>query len=251
MSAAMAERPPTPMSLAAELCLGTVQAIESRLGLQETLCAPLVSAIDGSPVGTHRVLARDDVAALVYVGMTVEAFGLDSHMCFAFTPATSPVPHFTVDSVLAGPHYAFHLDLIPRLDPGANLTYIDHCYGPLTEVHGTTQEIQGLTPAHLSPRQWQLMSAWMLAHRADETAFREVFGAVAAYRDQWLRLVDAGVPDEVVEGTTPHDRQRRDTRNREAIFNPQVDPVWARVDQLLGPEVSAGIRASLKTAARD
>ena len=113
------------MSLSADLCLGTVEAIADRLELEETVHTPLASAMDGSPVGAHRVLARDGVAALVYVGMTVEAFGLDSHMCFAFTPGgAAQCPHFTVDSVLAGPHYAFHLDLIPRLDPGANLAYI-------------------------------------------------------------------------------------------------------------------------------
>ena len=238
------------MSLSADLCLGTVEAIASRLELEETVHTSLASAMDGSPVGAHRVLARDGVAELVYVGMTVEAFGLDSHMCFAFTPAASPVPHFTVDSVLAGPHYAFHLDLIPRLDPGANLAYIDHCYGPLTEVHDETMQIEGLTPAHLSPRQWQLMSAWMLAHRADEDGFRAVFDAVAAYRDHWLGLVDAGVPDEATGGATAEQLADRDARNRAAIFNPDVDPVWARVDQLLGPETSADIQASLKTAAR-
>ena len=238
------------MSLSADLCLGTVEAIADRLELAETVSTPLASAMDGSSVGAHRVLARDGVAALVYVGMTVEAFGLDSHMCFAFTPADSPVPHFTVDSVLAGPHYAFHLDLIPRVDPGANLAYLDHCYGPLTEVHDKVAEIEGLTPAHLSPRQWQLMSAWMLAHRADEDGFRAVFGAVAAYRDHWLGLVGDGVPADAIGGATAEQLADRDARNRAAIFNPEVDPVWARVDQLLGPEVSADIQTSLKTAAR-
>ena len=237
------------MSLSADLCLGTVAAITDRLELAETQNTPLSSAIDGSPVGAHRVLARDGVGALVYVGMTVEAFGLDSHMCFAFTPADCAVPHFTVDSVLAGPHYAFHLDLIPRVDPGANLAYIDHCFGPLTEVHDETMQIEGLSPAHLSPRQWQLMSAWMLAHRADEDGFRAVFGAVAAYRDHWLGLVEAGVPEGTVGGAAAGQLAERDARNRDAIFNPEVDPVWARVDQLLGVETSADIRASLKTAA--
>ena len=238
------------MSLSADLCLGTVEAIASRLELEEAVSTPLASVMDGSPVGTHRVLTRDGVAALVYVGMTVEAFGLDSHMCFAFTPSVSPVPHFTVDSVRAGPHYAFHLDLIPRLDPGANLAYIDHCYGPLTEIHDETMQIEGLTPAHLSPRQWQLMSAWMLAHRADEDGFRAVFGAVTAYRDHWLGLVADGIPDEAIGEATAEQLTARDARNRAAIFNPEIDPVWARVDQLLGPEVSAAIRTSLKTAAR-
>ena len=238
------------MSLSADLCFGTVDAIAGRLELKETLHTPLAAAADGSPVGSHRVLARDGVAALVYVGMTVEAFGLDSHMCFAFTPGSSPVPHFTVDSVLAGPHYAFHLDLIPRVDPGANLAYIDHCYGPLTEAHREAGHIQGLAPAHLSPRQWQLMSSWMLAHRADEDGFRAAFGAVAAYRDHWLHLVETGVPDDAVGGTTAQQLSERDARNRAAIFSPDVDPVWARVDQLLGPQTSAAIRVSLTTAAR-
>ena len=239
------------MSLSADLCLGTVNAIAGRLELEETLNTPLTSAMDGSSVGTHRVLARDGVAALVYVGMTVEAFGLDSHMCFAFTPAASPVPHFTVDSVLAGPHYAFHLDLIPRVDPGANLAYIDHCYGPITEAHDEAAGISGLTPAHLSPRQWQLMSAWMLAHRADEEGFRGIFPVVAAYREHWLGLVEAGVPDEAIGGATAEQLANRDALSRAAIFSPAVDPVWARVDQLLGPETSTAIQTSLKTAARD
>ena len=238
------------MSLSAELCLGTVEAIAARLELEEAEHTPLVSAMDGSPVGAHRVLSREGVAALVYVGMTVEAFGLDSHMCFAFTPPASPVPHFTVDSVMAGPHYAFHLDLIPRLDPAANLAYIDHCYVPLDEAHSQAAGIDELTPAHLSRRQWQLMSAWMLAHRADEDGFREVFGVVAAYRDHWLELVVDGVPDDAVGGVGAEQLDERDARHRAALFNPEVDPVWAQVDRLLGPDMSARIRDSLKTAAR-
>ena len=238
------------MSLSADLCLSTVEAIAARLELEETESVPLTSAMDGSTVGVHRVLARDGVASLVYVAMTVEAFGLDSHMCFAFTPPTSPVPHFTVDSVLAGPHYAFHLDLMPRIDLGANLAYIDHCFVPLSESHGRAAEIDGLTPAHLSRRQWQLMSAWMLAHRADENGFRAVFDVVAAYRDHWLELVVGGVPTEAVGGATAEHLAERDARHRAALFNPDVDPVWAQVDRLLGPDASARIRTSLLTAGR-
>ena len=238
------------MSLSADLCLGTVEAITARLGLEETERTPLISAMDGSAVGAHRVLSRDGVAALVYVGMTVEAFGLDSHMCFAFTPPTSAVPHFTVDSVLAGPHYAFHLDLMPRVDPGVNVAYMDHCFVPLSDAHSQAAEIEGLTPAHLSRRQWQLMSAWMLAHRADGDGFRAVFGIVAAYRDHWLELVTGGVPDDAAGGATPEQLDERDARHRAALFNPDIDPVWAQVDRLLGPEASASIQASLKTAGR-
>ena len=239
------------MSLSADLCLSTVSAIETRLGLLETTNTPLVSALDGSTVGYHRVLTKADVASLVYVGMTVEAFGLDSHMCFAFTPQHSAVPHFTVDSVWAKPHYAFHLDLIPRVDPGAHLAYLDECYGPLTEMHDQVLGLEGLSRAHLSPRQWQLMSAWMLAHRADEDSFRGVFGAVEHYREHWLKLVDDGVSSEALVDVSAADLDRRDFRNRAAIFSPGVDPVWNRIDQLLGTQTSQDIQTSLRTAARN
>ena len=235
------------MSLTAGLAGETIDAIAAPLGLAETHCADLVSVVDGSDVGAHRVLAGGGVT-LVYVGMTVEAFGLDSHMVFAFTAPDSPVPHFTLDAVLAGPHYAFHLDLIPRLDPGASLAYLDHCFVPLSDAYEAAAGIDGLTPAHLSRRQWQLMSAWMLAHRADEAGFAAIGPTVAAYRDHWLGLVRDGVPEEALGGATAAALAERDRRNRAAVFNPDVDPVWAQVDRLLGADTSASIRASLRDA---
>lgn len=238
------------MSLTWDLASETIGVIAEALELTEIHDADLVSALDGSRVGAHRMLDGER-ASLVYVGMTVEAFGLDSHMVFAFSPPHSPVPHFTVDSVLAGPFYAFHLDLIPRVDPGAHLGYLRHCYEPLTEAHDGAARIEGLTPAHLSPLQWQLMSAWMLAHRADEASFAAIGPTVAAYRDHWVGLARDGVPEEALDGIGPAELAERDRRNRAAVFNPEVDPVWAQVDRLLGPETSASIRESLRTAGRD
>ena len=235
------------MSLTAGLAGETIDAVAAPLGLAETYCADLVSVVDGADVGTHRVLAGSGVT-LVCVGMTVEAFGLDSHMIFAFTAPDSPVPHFTLDAVLAGPHYAFHLDLIPRLDPGASLAYLDHCFVPLSDAYEAAAGIEGLTPAHLSRRQWQLMSAWMLAHRATEAGFATIGPTVAAYRDHWLGLVRDGVPEEALGGATAADLVERDRRNRAAVFNPDVDPVWAQVDRLLGPDTSASIRSGLRDA---
>ena len=237
------------MSLTWDLASETIGVIAESLDLAETHDADLVSALDGGRVGAHRVLDGER-ASLVYVGMTVEAIGLDSHMVFAFSPPQSAVPHFTVDSVLAGPHYAFHLDLIPRVDPGASLGYLRHCYEPLTEARAAAARIKGLTPAHLSELQWQLMSTWMLAHRADEAGFAAIEPTVAAYRDHWIGLASHGVPEEALEGVGPAELAERDRRNRAAVFNPEVDPVWAQVDRLLGPETSAAIRHSLRTAGR-
>ena len=148
------------MSLSADLCGRTLDHVVEALSLEEALdddggpAMTLVSPMGPDPVGALRRFDGD--ATVIYVGITVEAIGLDSHMMFAFTGPDSAVPHFTLDSVQAGPHNAFHLDLIPRVDPGANLAYLDHCFEPLTEAHDSAREIDGLEAAHLSPRQWQL-----------------------------------------------------------------------------------------------
>jgi hypothetical protein len=73
---------------------------------------------------------------------------------------------------------------------------------------------------------------------------------VDTYRDHWLALVSFGVPDSATGGATPESLAARDAANRAAIFSPEVDPVWARVDQLLGTEVSQGIQASLRDASQ-
>lgn len=235
--------------LSQQLCLSTVDVIADRLGLTErhgpdggplmTLTSPMSS----EPVGTVRHL-RGGVE-LIYVGLTVEMIGLDSHMMFAFTPADSAVPHFTLDSVRTADMFAFHLDLIPRLDLGAHLAYMDHCFLPLSATRAEASEIAGLSPAQLSPRQWALMSEWMLAFRADESAFREIDRVVAAYRDHWLEMREAGVPTTVVGGVDAGALAARNAANLAAIFDPDVDPVWANVERLIGSERAASVRRLL------
>ena len=243
------------MSLSGDLCGRTLDHVVDSLGLAEATdddggpTMTLASQMGPDPVGSLRRF--QGAADVVYVGITVDAIGLDSHMMFAFTPPDSAVPHFTLDSVLAGPHNAFHLDLIPRLDPGAHLAYLDHCFQPLTEAHDSAAEIEGLEAAQLSPRQWQLMSAWMLAHRADDSGFAAIDPIVDSYRDHWLALLADGVPPSATAGATADQLAQRDAANRAAIFSPEVDPVWAQIDRLLGEDTSAAIRAVLRTAGRD
>ncbi|MFM9037838.1 MAG: hypothetical protein ACKOJ9_09180 [Actinomycetota bacterium] len=246
------------MSLSADLCLSTVSHIVEALGLDEVsgyapdavhvLKSPM---IPDAPVGRMRVFRRDGVCELMYIGLTVPPIGLDSHMLFAFSPSDSAVPHFTLDSVAGGgqpdarAEFAFHLDLIPRLDLGAHLGYLRHCFEPLTSIRADAATIDGLSPAQLSPTQYAVMSAWMLVNRATETAFREVERAVIAYRDHWLGLVRNGVPKEALDGMGPDVIAERDRRNRAIVFDPSVDPVWGRVAQLVGADMSEVLRRRL------
>ena len=172
------------------------------------------------------------------------AIGLDSHMLFAFTRPDSAVPHFTVDAVFAGGSYAFHLDLIPRVDLGANLAYLRQVYEPLTETFMGARGTTGLSPAALGPLQLALMSPWMLAYRADEAAFRAIDPFVDRYLEHWLGLLAGGVTTDVSAAALA----ARDAANRAAIFDPTVDPVWQQVSRLIGEGTSERVRGFLREA---
>jgi hypothetical protein len=244
------------MSLPKNLAERTLARITERFRLEERTSpegGPLLTLKaqmgPGGPVnvGWVRELRGGPLGKVINVGIVVPPIGLDSHMIFAFTRDESPVPHFTIDSVGTGAFFAFHLDLIPRADLGANLAYMNAAFQPLTETFEATQKLEGLSPAKLSPRQNALMSPWMLAHRATEAAFSQIGTAVDTYLEHWFGLVERGLPAEVVEGLDGAALSRRDARQRAAIFSPEIDPVWNQVDRLVGPDVSATIRDLLKS----
>jgi hypothetical protein len=232
------------MSLPQQLSLNTLEKIQTRCHMTE-IGAPYISfssPMSPVPVGALRLFRGENVRKMVYIGLIVPSIGLDSHMIFAFTAPESPIPHFTLDSVLAGPHFAFHLDLIPRADLGANLTYMNAIFDALTPVFERARQIEGLTPAQLTPKQYALMSPWMLAYRANESAFERIQEPVNAYLEHWFHLVEHGLP---VEALPAGELAERDRLNRAAIFNPSVDKVWAQVERLVGVEMGERMRGIL------
>ena len=240
-------------SLPGKLFSTTLERLVERLGLEEQLndegdsYLPLVSHLPMAQgeVGSVRLFTGGPLFRVVTCSLAVEPIQLDSHMLFAFTPGNSAVPHFTLDSVKAGEHFAFHLDLIPRLDLGANLAYMDEVFGPLTPAYEAGSAIEGLSKAHLSPRQYAIMSPWMLANRASEEAFTSIDETVAAYQKHWFGLLDAGVSDAALEGSTPTELAERNLRNKRIIFDPNVDPVWERITSMIGEDAVAIQRALL------
>jgi len=240
-------------SLPAKLYEGTLQRLIDTLGLQEVrgegggAFLPLVSQLPmvQGEVGSVRVFNGGPLFRVVTCSLTVEPIQLDSHMLFAFTPGASAVPHFTLDSVKAGEHFAFHLDLIPRLDLGAHLTYMDEVFGPLTEAYEAGSAIEGLSKAHLSPRQYAIMSPWMLANRASEEAFAAIESTVQAYQQHWFTLLEKGVSASAIEGISAQALSDRNLRNKRIIFDPDVDPVWERITAMIGAEAVAKQRALL------
>lgn len=235
------------MSLAKALSDRTLDTIVTSFGLRE-IGAPylsLKSPMSPAPVGALRLFAGEAVKKLVTISIAVPPIGLDSHMIFAFTEEKSAAPHFTLDAVLAGPEYAFHLDLIPKADLGANLAYVDAVHGPLTASFDAAAKIEGLKPANISPRQRSLMSPWMLVHRANDSAFQAIGTHVLDYLAHWSALVRSGVSAPIVWGGDKDAMAQRDACVRDSIFSPSVDPVWAQVDRLVGAETGVALRKVL------
>lgn len=229
-------------SLSHQMHEQTLNSIVERFQMTEVVAddggpfLPLISQVPMAQgqVGQVRVFTGGPLTQLVTCSIVVPAIGLDSHMLFAFTETEGGVPHFTVDSVQTGEVYAFHLDLIPRLDLAVSLAYMDAVYVPLTETFTAHQAQPGLSQAQLDPRQLAVMSPWMLVNRADESAFRATFESVQAYLDHWFALMQDGVPEAALGDTTPAQRAARDRGHRRIIFNPEVDKVWNQITPLIG-----------------
>ena len=245
----------SPVSLPQALSEQTLAQIIDRYGLTEQHGddgGPAMRLVSHLPmaqgeIGDMRIYTGGPLHHLVTVRIVVPAMQLDSHMLFAFMPSGSPVPHYTVDSVAAGGHFAFHLDLIPRLDLGASLAYMDEVFSPLTEDYEAGVAIEGLAPAQLNNRQRAIMSPWMLAYRADASAFEAITQPVNAYLAHWMSLVDQGISGAALQGADAADLAERDRRNKAIIFNPDVDKVWAQIAPLIGEDASREIRETLAT----
>jgi len=216
---------------------------------------------EGKPCGKVRLFEGERIARVVYICIDHTMVArhvpgaplgrVDSHMIFAFTPAQSAVPHFTLDSIysfvppMPEPVLAYHLDLIPRVDVGAHLAYMDRVYGgDVNEAYAKTRSLPGFVPPSLTPRQIALMSPWMLAHRATPEAFAQI--PMEVYLDRFCELVEAGVPSACVSSMAREGLAERDSLNRSILFNPEVDPVWTQVERVIGAETGQRLRSLLK-----
>lgn len=226
-----------------DLSQRTRTRITEQLALHEQRPPLLLrSPLSPSPVGEVRVLAGGPLCRLVYVALGLPQLGLDSHMLFAATPPEQLVPHFTLDAVQTGDSYGFHLDLLPRLELCTHLDYLDEVYRPLTPALAALRQLDGVSSAELPVAQQALLNPWSVVGRATAAAFTRLEPIVSSYLEHWLALLARGV---TLPAPSPAVVAERDRRHLEALFSPAIDPVWSKLDRLLGSEQTARVRAIL------
>jgi hypothetical protein len=258
------DAPPPPSAVARpdrtgrDLVTSTLARVVATLGLTEETANgdamlplhALGGALDGRRIGEFRVFTHADGTRLVHSALTIDAFGMDTHQLYAFTAIDSPVPHLFLDTAIS-PNtegtFHFGLDLVPRVDLGANLDYTQAVYSALDEARVAALSQPGVLPVpSLGPLQWSIRSPWMVAAIVAPSDLRKLNDVVTAYVDQWLSLLANGLGDEVTESVAWQDLAERDRRNRSAMFSARTNPVWVLVDRLVGPETGSAMKALLR-----
>ena len=226
-----------------DLSQRTRARIQEKLGLHEQRPPlPLRSPLSPTPVGEVRVLAGGPLCRLMYVALALPQLGLDSHMLFAATPPEQMVPHFTLDAVQTGDSCSLHLDLLPRLELATHLDYMDLVYRPLTPALEALRQLEGVSPVQLPVPHQALLNPWSIVGRAIAAAFARIEPIVTAYLEHWLALVARGV---TLPEPGPAVITERDRRYLMALFSPSLDPVWSKLERLLGSEQTGRVRGIL------
>lgn len=235
------------LSVCEETVLESVDVLKRELSLEELkndgdVFLKLVSPSMPDFRGHVRVFrGHPEIDRMVTTSLYVPARNTQTHMVFCFAKEGSLVPHFTVDTADHGERIAFHLDLIPRRSVAANLDYMRGVYAPLTAAFEEIEYGERYGVVRITPEQRAVMSPWMLVKYAPLDVYPDIMKRIIpAYRSRFLDLLrsPAGL------GAT-HGSQGADVAHREALFDPSVDPVWPRLDRMVGPESSARIRGLL------
>ena len=76
-------------------------------------------------------------------------------------------------------------------------------------------------------------------------AFSAIDDVVKEYQAHWFGVLGRGVSTTALEGVSVADLHKRNGRNKEIIFDPDVDPVWERITAMIGQDAVDTQRALL------
>jgi hypothetical protein len=171
---------------------------------------------------------------------------MDTHQFYAYTAPDSELPHLFVDVAISpGTEGTFHvgIDMIPRVDLGANVAYMQELFLPLTQAQKDGMDVPGvMTADSVGPMHYALRSPWMFAAFVKDDSIAGCATVRDTYVDHWIKLLQDGVSPAVKDEVASQDLSGRDQRNRAALFSPRTNPVWNILGRMVGDEQATRMR---------
>ncbi len=187
---------------------------------------------------------------LLWLRLAVPMLGVDVERVFAFSPATSTIPHLSLARATTGAPgmpglSTFTADLLPRVDLAVNAAYAKLLYGPLErQIDAFRHRLASAAGAvEVAPWRNRMASPWALRCTAGEDLRGVAGGLVEVYGRRCVELCTAGSAALEVAGLHAPAPQIRDRRLRAGLCDPQSEPLWTELDRLCGRAATIAVRA--------
>jgi hypothetical protein len=195
-------------------------------------------------VGELRVYrGRGRVQKVVSSRFALGTPAMDSHSVVVFTQPDCPVPHFGLDSVQLDTRVHLYVDLLPKLDLGVSLDYLDACYVPLSDTRRELEQDARFTPSVAPLRHRALLSPWHALYTLDPSELGAAEMYVERYLTHWASLLRSDDPSLASQPQVAE----RDRRYRATLYSREVDPAWSMLDRVIGHSSVDAILAALST----
>lgn len=230
-----------------------VERIAAAEGLRAVLVEPLLDSDSRAPIGEVATLEGMNVDKAVGMDLRLDdgRRPLWKRVFHVFSRTSSLIPHLALEwsgSDDAPSEITVLVDLLPRIDLAVNLDYVDEVYGPLTAARDSLLEAADFAVEAVPPRRAIALSPWRISGTFPAEQLTEVAPVVERYTERWLSINSGGVGASV--DPLARDQARliqHDRFHRNALFDPDSDPFWERVDRALGLDGAAALRLTLRS----
>ncbi len=197
----------------------------------------------GGSRGHVRCYTARGIDKIVYLTLE-DSDQLDAAMLMVFGAQGSALPHLVLDAAHVGRDYAVFVDLIPRVDLAVHPAYVQHIYGPFTDVLEGLRRHPKLRTSPVPATLLPFVSPWMAGFRCHEQVLPQLFELVAPFVSTWLALHGGEVP-----AVRPNSSElsERDVLHRAALFSSAADPVWDVLGTVVGHVSASRVMGLLQT----
>jgi Red chlorophyll catabolite reductase (RCC reductase) len=184
---------------------------------------------------------RGRVQKIVSSHLNLGPGNLDSHTLVVLTHPESPVPHLVLDTMREGMRMTVHVDLLPKRDLAVSPEYLERCFEPLSEARQRVEEEAHFVPTRTSVRQRALLSPWGAHFTLEPRHLQAAEAIIGRYLTHWVELLRSAA----VELSAAPELAARDQLHRRIVFSRAADPIWRKLDGVIGSQSVDSILSAL------